>query len=67
MDNEDKVRENRLRRMAARQGLFIIKSRRRDPSAIDYGAYWIADAYTNTLETSELGFNLDEVEEFLTQ
>ena len=27
----DKIRENRLRRMAARQGLKLCKSRRRDP------------------------------------
>ena len=35
----DKVRENRLRRMAHRQGLKLWRSRRRDTRAIDYGPY----------------------------
>jgi hypothetical protein len=30
--------------MAARQGLQLIKSRRRDPRALDYGTYWLVDA-----------------------
>jgi hypothetical protein len=41
---EQKVRENRLRRMASRQGLQLMKSRRRDPRALDYGTYWLVDA-----------------------
>ena len=41
---EQKVLENRLRRMAARQGLQLIKSRRRDPRALDYGTYSLVDA-----------------------
>ncbi len=41
---QEKVRENRLRRMAARQGLQLVKSRRRDPRALDYGTYWLVDA-----------------------
>jgi hypothetical protein len=39
MDNDEKIRENRLRRMAARQGYKILKSRRRDPLATDYDTY----------------------------
>ena len=39
----DKVRENRLRRMATRQGLHLVKSRRRDPQALDFGTYGLAD------------------------
>ena len=36
----EKVRENRLRRMAARNTEYrLIKSRRRDPRAIGYGCY----------------------------
>jgi hypothetical protein len=35
----DKVFENRLRRMAQRQGLVLEKSRRRDKRATDYGRY----------------------------
>ena len=38
---DDKTRETRLRRMADRQGLRIVKSRRRDPYATDYGRMWI--------------------------
>ena len=62
----DKIRENRLRRAAARQGLVITKSRVRDPRATTYGAWFIADANTRSLQTSELGISLDEVEVFLT-
>jgi hypothetical protein len=42
----EKVRENRLRRMADRQGLQLVKSRRRDPRAVDYGTYalYVVDA-----------------------
>ena len=39
MDAKTKVRENRLRRMASRQGLRLEKSRQRDPMALDYGKY----------------------------
>jgi hypothetical protein len=46
---EDKVLENKLRRIAARRGLRLEKSRRRDPNAIDYGGYMLVDAYSNTV------------------
>jgi len=59
-----KVRENRLRRAAGRQGLRLIKSRRRDSRAVDYGRYWISGE-NRALLTSEYGVTLDEVEEFL--
>jgi hypothetical protein len=39
----EKVRENRLRRMAERQGLELRKSRRRDPRAKNYGRWYIVD------------------------
>jgi hypothetical protein len=38
----EKVYENRLRRKAKRQQLELVKSRRRDPDAADFGAYWLA-------------------------
>jgi hypothetical protein len=38
---EEKVRENRLRRAVARQGCKLVKIRRRDPQAIDYGKFLI--------------------------
>jgi hypothetical protein len=37
VDQSEKVRENRLRRMADRQGFQLVRSRRRDPLAVDYG------------------------------
>jgi hypothetical protein len=46
---EDKVLENKLRRVAARRGLRLEKSRRRDPDAIDYGGYMLIDAFNNTV------------------
>lgn len=71
MDTDEKVRENRLRRMAERQGLSLSKSRRRDPRALDYGGWFVTRRTApgwrgNELLTSEHGMNLDEVEAFLT-
>jgi hypothetical protein len=43
MRTTDKVRANRLRRMAARYGLRLVKSGRRDPRAPDYGLYALID------------------------
>ncbi|MDL4815972.1 hypothetical protein [Actinomadura opuntiae] len=62
----DKVRENRLRRMANRQGYALKKSGRRDPRAVDYGVYWVIDPNTNALLTDEKGLSLDEIERWLT-
>ncbi len=39
--SDEKVRENRLRRVAYRRGLRVHKSRRRDPAALDYGHLWL--------------------------
>jgi len=67
---EDKVRENRLRRMADRQGLVLKKSRRRDPRALDYGSYWLIEPRTNAVATflggDEHGLTLVQVEDWLT-
>lgn len=65
----EKVRENRLRRMADRQGFKLMKSRRRDPRAVDYGTYWIVDPETNHIEAGDPtygGMSLDEIEQWLT-
>jgi hypothetical protein len=66
----EKVRENRLRRMAERQGLRLEKSRRRDPRAYDYGTYQLVNAWDNTLEAyggpQGYGLTLDEIEAALT-
>ncbi|MBC3193837.1 hypothetical protein H7X46_22505 [Pseudonocardia sp. C8] len=40
---DDKIRENRLRRAAQRQGLMLVKSRRRDRRAEDYGLFVLVD------------------------
>ena len=68
----EKVRENRLRRMAERQELRLIKSRRRDPRAIDYGGYALADVATSLIVFGTGGVgrivaSLDEIEEYLTR
>lgn len=61
MGHELHTRENRLRRMAARQGLKLVKSGRRDPLAIDYGLYQIHDGDRVQFESRDL----DEVERYL--
>ena len=70
MDQSIKVRENRLRRMAERQGLRLVKSRRRDPLAVDYGRYRIetADGVEPKRFASPMGrgLSLSEVEDRLT-
>jgi len=64
----EKTRENRLRRMAQRQGLTLQKSRRRDPRAIDYGRWLIVDPNRNAIVGGEPGrWTLDDVERFLTR
>jgi hypothetical protein len=67
---EEKVRENRLRRMAERQGLALHKSRRRDPRALGFGGYMIVDVATNAIVAGELdsprALTLEEVEQYLT-
>lgn len=68
----EKIRENRLRRMAERQGVALVKSRRRDPRAIDYGGWMIVDPSTNAVVagTGAVGrpsMSLDDVERWLTE
>ena len=67
--SSEKVRELRLRRMAARQGLRLEKSRRRDPRAMDFGRYMLVDTFTNTIVAGELNtpraLDLDDVEAYL--
>jgi hypothetical protein len=70
-DESVKVRENRLRRKARRQGLELQKSRRRDPHALDYGTYQLVDATTNSVVASGLtsgyGLTLGDIERELTK
>jgi hypothetical protein len=66
-DTLDKVRENRVRRLAERQGLILRKSRRRDPRAWDFGSYWLIDADRNALVFPDVhGGSLDDMERYLT-
>ena len=66
----EKGRENRLRRMAERQGLRLERSRRHDKRASSYGLYALKDWKTRQL-VSEPGvrddhaWTLDEVERYL--
>lgn len=63
-ESAEKVRENRLRRMAHRYGLQLEKSPRRDPRAIGYGTYQLSEG--NKLVAwglpSGYGLSLDDVE-----
>ena len=69
---DDKVRENRLRRKAARLGLILQKSRRRDPDALDFGLYVLRDEVNgNPIHADIIGrfvhsLTLDDVEGYLT-
>jgi hypothetical protein len=66
---EFKTFENRLRRMALRQGYELNKSRLRDTRAIGYGGYMIIDASTNHVVAGahphSHSMSLDEVEAWL--
>jgi hypothetical protein len=68
MTAAEKVRENRLRRAVARQGFQLMKSRRRDPRAYDYGTYMVIDQNNAAIQAygpnSEL-MTLDDVEKWV--
>ncbi len=57
-----KAHENRLRRMADRQGLRLEKSRRRDPLARDYGEIYIVNQRGTKIGTFH---SLDDAEAWL--
>jgi len=62
---EEKVRENRARRAADRQGLRLKRSGRRDPRALDFGTYWLLDATRRDAPVvvgGRWGVSLDEIE-----
>ena len=67
---DEKVRENRLRRVADRQGLRLAKSRRRDERALDYGCYGLITLEGNVSVFEPVGSSihvatLDEVSSYL--
>jgi hypothetical protein len=55
----DKVYEDRIRRMTARRGLALRKSRTRTPGALDYGRYWLVDARRNFIVGDRNGGDLE--------
>jgi hypothetical protein len=59
----ERVRQNRVRRAAARQGIDLRKIRRMDPRAIDYGL-WTLDDPRGGVHLA--GVTLDVVEVYLT-
>ena len=67
MNTTDKVRENRLRRMAERQGLSLVKCRRRDPRAVGFGRYALVKQNTTVDADTSYDQTLDDVEEYLTK
>ena len=62
-----RTREMRLRRAAARQGLELKRSRRRDPRALDFGAWWLVNPATGAIVAGDerTGMSLDAVEAVL--
>lgn len=55
MDAAQKVRENRVRNAARRQGLTLTRNRARDPQALGYGTYRLADTATGSLVAKDVG------------
>jgi hypothetical protein len=69
MPRDDKGREVVLRRVAARQGLRLERSRRRDHRALGYGKYRIIDTVTGEVYAGDgpggYSLDLDAVESIL--
>jgi len=68
MTNKEKTRENKLRRMAKRQGYVLQKSNSRDRLAVEYGKGRLCDVNTGTIVFGNLGGfgkSIDEIEMFL--
>jgi ribosomal protein S27AE len=63
---EYKVVENRLRRMADRQNLQLVKSRRRARGAPDHGRYMLVDALATVVPAGgDWSLDLGEIEQIL--
>ncbi|MGO9960586.1 MAG: hypothetical protein ACLP50_32195 [Solirubrobacteraceae bacterium] len=64
--HEEQLREQRVRRLARRQGFALVKSRRRNEGAPDYGMFWIVDPFRNAIVYGgSNGTSLDDVEGWL--
>ena len=63
---EYQVVENRLRRMADRQSLQLVKSRRRDPHSPNHGRYMLIDRLSTAVPAGgDWSLDLGEVEQIL--
>lgn len=66
---DEKVRENRVRRVAERRGYRLTRSRRRDPLAFDFGGYMLVETFRNVVvlggEPHAFAASLDDVETYL--
>lgn len=65
-----KVRVNRARRRAMRQGMFLQKNARRDPNALDYGTFLLLDLANKQLVRASVTpdgrlLTIDDVEKIL--
>ena len=65
MDAKTKVRVNRLRRIASRQGLRLEKSRQRDPMALDYGKYSLLNGRLGYIHVFIGQGDRDQIEDWL--
>jgi hypothetical protein len=69
--NDFKIRENRARRAADRQGYELVKSRSRDPRVPDFGLYALVNSETGEavnpmlLGRWDCSWTIDNVEDFL--
>jgi len=64
MTNDEKVRVNKMRRMAERQGFTLRKKRRLDPYAPDFGTFTLVDHRDKILGRCNQ-VSLDRIEAFL--
>jgi len=65
MEPREKVRENKARRQAKRQGLILIKSRARNWNCDNYQGYRIIDMYNCIQAGEKFDLTLEKVEEYL--
>lgn len=66
--NKERTRENRIRRIAKRQGYVLQKSNSRNKQDNEYGMGRLCDMITGTIVFGDLGGfgkSLDEIEKFL--
>lgn len=71
--HEHKTTETRLRRLADREGYRLLKSRSRDPQALDFGLYTLIDVQTGGAVNPALAgrwtcsWDIEDVEAFLAE